>query len=352
MEQVFFAFAKSELMSPFKPLLKKDSVFSWSQQLQDTFDIAKTEIVNLVKTGVKSYKLRAHTCLVTDWSRVGIGFVLWQKNCPCSDIQPSCCPTGWSMILCWSRYCTPAESRYHPIEGELLGVVWALHKTRQYTLGCDNLTVIVDHKPLLGLLTKREIGDIDNPRLEHLAEKLLRWQFTIKHVSGIKNKGPDALSRFPSPHSVGQQGTIAYIADAQTNWSHDIEAQILSTSAARFPLVISWDLLRNSAISDPTYAALLHATSQDINQHLRDTKLIEYKHAKDNLSSLDGVVTFKGRAVIPVHLRELVVSALHRAHHRDGSSRPRRSVVARLFKGYSKSKTTVLFMHKECRLSL
>lgn len=99
------------------------------------------------------------TCLITDWSRVGIGFVLWQKECSCADIQPSCCFNGWSMVLYGSRNCTPAESRYHPIEGELLGVVWALHKAPQYILGCNKLLVVVDHKPLLGLLTQREIGD-------------------------------------------------------------------------------------------------------------------------------------------------------------------------------------------------
>ena len=33
------------------------------------------------------------------------------------------------------RFCTPAESRYAPIEGELLGVTWALSKTSHYTLG-------------------------------------------------------------------------------------------------------------------------------------------------------------------------------------------------------------------------
>ena len=59
---------------------------------------------------------------------------------------------------------------------------------------------MVDHKPLLGLLKKREVGDIDNPRLEHLAECLGRWTFDILHVAGTKNHGPDALSRVPGPH--------------------------------------------------------------------------------------------------------------------------------------------------------
>ena len=96
-----------------------------------------------------------------------------------------------------SRFCTPAESRYAPIEGELLGVSWALSKTSHFTLGCPKLLLLVDHKPLLGLLSKKDMGDIDNPRLAALAEKTMRWSFTIQHVAGAKNFGPDALSRYP-----------------------------------------------------------------------------------------------------------------------------------------------------------
>ena len=150
--------------------------------------------------------------MITDWSRKGVGFVLWQKRWNCARFHPTCCTSGWVMILCGSRYCTLAESRYHPIEGELLAVVWALEKTKQYTLGCDKLMVLVDHKPLLGLLTKRELGDIDNPRLEHLAERLMRWSFSIHHIAGAKNFAPDALSRTPGPHSgramVGSLGVV------------------------------------------------------------------------------------------------------------------------------------------------
>ena len=79
------------------------------------------------------------------------------------------------MVICvGSRFCTPAEAKYHPIEGELLGVTWALEKTGYYTLGCEKLLVMVDHKPLLGLLGNRELGEISNPRLEGLTERTMR----------------------------------------------------------------------------------------------------------------------------------------------------------------------------------
>ena len=65
-----------------------------------------------------------------------------------------------------------------------MGLAWALEKTAYYTLGSSKLIVLVDHKPLLGLLTNRNLRDIENPRLMHLAERLLKWTFTIKHIAG------------------------------------------------------------------------------------------------------------------------------------------------------------------------
>ena len=198
-EQVAFRFSKSQLMEPFRPLLKPKAKYIWSPELQRSFEAAKSEIVKLVKLGVRTFQLGLWTCVVTDWSKTGIGFILWQKHCKCSKIHPSCCEGGWKMVLCGARFCTAAESRYHPIEGELLGVTWALEKTGYYTLGCTKLLILVDHEPLIGLLTKRELGAIENPRLEHLAERLLRWTFVIEHIARAKHFGPDALSRFPGP---------------------------------------------------------------------------------------------------------------------------------------------------------
>ena len=56
-EQVAWAFSKTEVMFPFRELLKKGSSFCWIQELQDAFRKAKEKIVDLVKEGVKSFKL-------------------------------------------------------------------------------------------------------------------------------------------------------------------------------------------------------------------------------------------------------------------------------------------------------
>ena len=126
-----------------------------------------------------------------------MGFVLWQKKFSCSRIHPACCQGGWQVVMVGSPFCTPAETRYAPIKGDLLGVTWALTKTSHYTLGCDKLLVLVDHKPLLGLLTKRGLGEIENPRLEALEERTMCWYISIEHMAGARNFGSNALSHYP-----------------------------------------------------------------------------------------------------------------------------------------------------------
>ena len=59
--------------------------------------------------------------------------------------------------------------------GEALWVGLGVDKTRHYVMGCSQLYVGVDHKPLQGIYSpKRDLTDIDNPRMRRLAEKATR----------------------------------------------------------------------------------------------------------------------------------------------------------------------------------
>ena len=83
------------------------------------------------------------------------------------------------------------------MEGEALAVVNALDKAKYFVLGCADLIVAVDHKPLLKLFGDRALEDIPNSRLRNLKEKTLRYRFCMVHVPGVKNKVVDGLSRHP-----------------------------------------------------------------------------------------------------------------------------------------------------------
>ena len=86
------------------------------------------------------------------------------------------------MTLVGSRFTHAAESRYAPVEGEALAIADALDKAHYFMLGCRDLIVAVDHKPLLKLLGDRALDDIPNPRLRNLKEKTLRYRLRNIHV--------------------------------------------------------------------------------------------------------------------------------------------------------------------------
>ncbi len=89
---------------------------------------SKRAIVSEIEEGVRIFDKSKPTCLATDWSKVGIRFWLFQKQCECQKTELFCCPTGWKITLVGSRFTHSAESRYAPVEGEALAVVDALDK--------------------------------------------------------------------------------------------------------------------------------------------------------------------------------------------------------------------------------
>ena len=115
-------------------------------------------IVDQIRQGVKIFDQSRPTCLATDWSKEGLGYWLVQKHCDCAGVRPFCCKFGWRVVLMGSRFTHGAESHYAPIEGEALAVVDALDKARHFTLGCSDLLVAVDHKPLLKVLGDRALN--------------------------------------------------------------------------------------------------------------------------------------------------------------------------------------------------
>ena len=139
-------------------------------------------IAREIQKGVRIFDKSKPTCLATDWSNSGIGFWLFHKHCHCADTKPFCCRQGWQITLVGSRFTHAAESRYVPVEGEALAVADALDKARFLILGCEELIVAVDHKPLMKIFGDRSLDDISKNRLRNLKEKTLRYKFCISYL--------------------------------------------------------------------------------------------------------------------------------------------------------------------------
>ena len=89
-----------------------------------------------------------------------------------------------------------------------------------FVLGCPDLIVATDHKPLVPILNGRRLDLITNPRLLKLREKTLPYRFTAQHIPGPLNVAADAASRNPSP--MEGRGLLATIASVATEGEDDL----------------------------------------------------------------------------------------------------------------------------------
>ena len=99
--------------------------------------------------------------------------------------------------MCGSRFLRKCEERYAPVEGEALSVAWGLDHSKYFTMGCDDLLIVVDHQPLTKILGDRTLDEIPNPRLFRLKQRTLPWLYNITWMPGIDNLFSDATSRHP-----------------------------------------------------------------------------------------------------------------------------------------------------------
>ena len=313
-----YAFASAHQMKPFRHLLKPSTLFGWTEELDEVFQKSKEVIVKEMEQGVRLFDAARPTCLATDWSVDGIGFLLMQKYCDCQSRIPTCCPEGWQVCLVGSRFTSPAESRYAPVEGEALAVVYALHQTRYYVLGCTDLIIATDHKPLLRILNDRALVDIDNRRLLNLKEKTLAYRFSMVHVPGQKNSGPDAASRYPAnPHDHEPPLLKPMSEVSDTDIAEDCSVVAAATTTLNaITNTVTWDMVREATLSDELLTQLAKLIRDGFPENSREltAELKPYHRYASSLCCMDGVLLLGHRIVIPSSLRPAILDALHAAH--------------------------------------
>ena len=366
--QISYSFAAAPVMAPFRHLLSSKVPFQWSVELQAAFDASKQEILKQCELGVRSFDPSLPTALATDWAKLGIGWWLTQKHCICpGDPIPGCCKGGWQTVYCGSRFCSPAESRYHPIEGEGLACITGLEKCKFFVLGLDQLILCVDHKPLLAILgEKQNLADIPNPRIMNFKLKSMMYRFKVKHIPGKDHVTPDAFSRRQdspiSQISIPKQDLDGNLSNVMPGYSDtmgppswvstpSVAAMSLSPSPteakAAFdteelltglvlasiaginnhsklspmtspsqPTALSWSRLEAACLTCDEYK-LLHKTVQagvSDNKQDWDQKLSDFFIHRHSLVTVGPVVMLHDRPVIPRSLQQNVLEHLHAGH--------------------------------------
>lgn len=330
--QVAYAFSRAATMAPFRDLLKPATTFAWSTDLQEAFDESKQTIIEQINAGVEIFERNRPTCIATDWSKTGIGYWMFQKHCDCPQRELFCCKDGWKITLVGSRFTHDAESRYAAIEGEALAVADALEKCRHFVLGCTDLYIAVDHKPLVKIFGDRALADISNARLRNLKEKTLPFAFTMLYIPGVRNLTSDALSRYPSgshtPQGMSLQDVVsapppriplALMAGLLVDHGDEAdEEELVDTlcSSLESRLPITWQRLKEATTSDDAMQLLLTAIEEGFPDKQADvpTAIRPFHIHRSHLYSADGVAIYKDRVVIPAALRDDCLDALHSAH--------------------------------------
>ncbi len=335
--QVSPFYATQPKLLPFRALLSQSTPWYWDEVLDKLFVDTCELIAREVEKGIQSFDPTKRTCILTDWCKTGMGYVITQKHCSCAEIRPTCCVNGWEVCGVGSRFTSPAESRYSPTEGEALAVVNALDKSRYFTLGCDDLIVGTDHKPLLGIFNNKSLESIDNPRIRRLKEKTFGWSFSLIHVPGRLHGGPDALSRYGLQNSDQQTSSVAAVCDAsveslflesevinhmtallsiQNNTEIEMDDEDLISSVSTSLQPVDWRSLAVASLSDPVLNPVMELLRDGVScsPDTIDPKLRDLWRIRGDLIVSNGVLLYKGRAVVPSSLRRRVLDTLHSAH--------------------------------------
>jgi hypothetical protein len=169
----------SKCVEPMLRLLKKGTIFQWSEEQQKAFNQLKIEFLKenvLIHADPKEPFV-----LEADASDYALGGILSQKTT--MGLQP---------VAFYSRKLTTAEINYEIHDKELLAIIACMYQWRAYLLGSIHpIKIYTDHRNLLYFTSSRRL----NRRQARWSLFLSDFDFEIIYRPGVQGTKPDALSR-------------------------------------------------------------------------------------------------------------------------------------------------------------
>lgn len=184
--------------------LKRQKCIEWDEVTTTAFNTLKSAIKHAPYLTYPNYNARF--VIATDASWYAIGAVVYQPNDEGDTITPD------NMIAIYSKKLTETQQRYPIYKKELWAVIYALRKAHTYIWGRDDNRVYTDHKPLIHILTQRQLS----VALQQWLDTLLAYDLTIRYRPGLLHVVPDQLSRLYA---------YAYNEDETWGLRHNIHLQ-------------------------------------------------------------------------------------------------------------------------------
>ncbi|KAK7102680.1 hypothetical protein V1264_020867 [Littorina saxatilis] len=309
-------------LKPITDLMKADTAWAWRDEQQKAFEAVKKKISST--SALEFYHQDRKTVVSADSSSYGMGATLMQWKG--GQLVP---------IAYASRTLTDAERRYAQIEKECLASTWACEKFAKYLIGLDSFDLLTDHKPLVPLMTSKDL-DRAPVRCQRLLLRLMRFNAKVQHVPGKNLVIADALSR--SPLTVTKEDkdlsevVSAYVDFVEESW----------------PIAESrLDVLRAATVHDAELQQVIQYVCNGWPQSV-SANLQAYQQVQGELSLIRGLLVCGKRVVIPVSERPDLLKKLHESHQGLHKCRERAQMSV-WWPGLSRDLKTFIENCSECR---
>uniref|UniRef100_A0A3Q1EIG7 Gypsy retrotransposon integrase-like protein 1 n=1 Tax=Acanthochromis polyacanthus TaxID=80966 RepID=A0A3Q1EIG7_9TELE len=281
----------STVGQPLYELLRSKTTWTWDHPQKEAFqrikDILSTSPV------LKFYDVNRPTAVSADASSYGIGGVLLQQH-----------DGDWKPIAYCSRRLSDAETRYAQIEKECLASVWACERFEKYLVGLESFKLVTDHKPLVPLMTKKDLDNVPI-RCQRLLMRLMRFKPTAEYAPGKTLTVADTLSRSPLQSTFEESDTHS---DVQCY----IAAVVSSVPASPQKL----ETIRLTTAADSNLQTILDYIRSGWPEYVGNVPIAirDYYPVKSELSEYNGIITRGSRILIPSTLRTDILDRIHDGH--------------------------------------
>ncbi len=226
---------------------------------------------------------------------------------------------------------SPAETRYAMIELEMLAIAWAAKKCAMFIEGMPSsqLEIWTDHQPLVPILERYSLPEIENKRLQRLKMKIMHLQYRIKWVKGTDNVEADSLSR--APHAKAKSSDL--LDEDVEDESHVAEVQVVQVFETADTKLRDERLLelKKFANQDVEYQQLSRYLSHgypDSKQEWPDNLKQFFPMRDDLFFDTDGFIIYGDKLFVPTELRTTYLKrllAMHQGAHKM-SERAKKSI--------------------------
>ena len=274
-----------------RALTKKGKKFKWDKECQREFDDLRDAFSEDML--MNHFDPSQNTFIRVDAHRSGLSAILMQGS-NLDDAKP---------VACASRSTTPVERRYPQLDLEALAVDYGLRRFRYYCVGGPPVTIVTDHKPLLGVFRSTRQGSIRSDRIK------LRHQdihFHLLWVKGSHNPA-DFLSRRGTP--------LSKMSKAHRAETTEFEKTVWFLHFGPYTEAVSMDRIIRETKKDKILSALKEAIRKRYIPPSKPT-LKPYQAILSELAISDEGLILKGeKIVLPASLHEVAINKAHQGGH-------------------------------------